>query len=184
MRLRATLAALIVLATVGFVVGTSVERGSGEAGHEAATTPAAGESAERGAEGATGHAVEERADEADGTGTAPGHGSELRPLGVDVEAVPVIVLAATVSLALALAAWLRPGSHWLLLAVGAAMAAFAVLDDREVVHQADEGRTGLAVLAGAVAGPYGAAAVVAVLLTRRARSPRSGPSAPAANMGA
>jgi hypothetical protein len=50
-----------------------------------------------------------------------------------------------------------------------AMAAFAVLDLREVIHQIDESNTGLAFVAGAVAIIHVAAAVTAVVLRRRSR---------------
>jgi nitrate reductase gamma subunit len=85
-----------------------------------------------------------------------------------VEAVPFVILAALGSLALGLAAWFRPRWALLLVGVGAAMLLFAVLDVREVFHQSDESKTGLAVLAGAIAALHAAAAAVAVLMARRA----------------
>jgi hypothetical protein len=104
----------------------------------------------------------------------------LKPLGIDIEALAFVILAALASLGLALTAWPRPQSTWLLIGVAAAIALFALLDVREVVHQADENRTGLAILAGAIAALHAAAAVVALVMARRGK--RSEPAAPAATM--
>ncbi len=60
------------------------------------------------------------------------------------------------------------------------MLVFGVLDVREVFHQHDESNTGLAVLAGVIAGLHFAAAGVAALMARSARHP----PAPAAEMAA
>jgi hypothetical protein len=76
--------------------------------------------------------------------------------------------------------WLRPRATLLLVGVGAAMALFAILDVREVVHQSDENGTGLALLAAAIAALDAAAAVVALIMARRGE--RSEPAAPAATM--
>jgi NO-binding membrane sensor protein with MHYT domain len=60
--------------------------------------------------------------------------------------------------------WTRPQSLLVLGVVGAAMVLFAALDVREVFHQVDESRAGLAVLAGAVAALHlGAAAAIGLL---------------------
>jgi hypothetical protein len=150
MALRSLLGALVLAATVAFVVGTALERNGGETRptHEAEAAEGAGEA------------------HADGDAEATGGRSELRPLGVDVEAAPFVALAAVVSLALALAAWLRPRAAALLALVAAAMLLFAVVDVREVLHQVDESRTGLALLAGAVAALHAGAAAVAGRMTR------------------
>jgi hypothetical protein len=127
---RSLLGALVVAATVAFVVGTALERSSGET---RATRSA--EAAEGPGEGHTDGAAERHAE-------APGQRAELRPLGIDVEAAPFVALAAVASLA------------------------FAVLDVREVFHQVDENRAGLAMLAGAVAALHVSAAVVAGRMAR------------------
>ncbi len=98
--------------------------------------------------------------------------AELRPLGVDVEAWPFVALAAGVSLALAAAAEARPRLAVVLGLVTAAMLVFTALDVREVVHQADVGESGLAVLAAAVAALHLAAAGVAASMG--AGAPRAG----------
>jgi hypothetical protein len=150
MALRSLLGALVLTVTVALVVGTALERNGGE------TRPA--HTAEAAEDGSEAHA--------DGDADALGQRSELRPLGVDVEAAPFVALAAVASLALALAAWLRPRAAALLALVAVAMLAFALLDVREVFHQVDESRTGLALLAGAVAALHAGAAAVAGRMTR------------------
>jgi hypothetical protein len=150
MELRAVLVALIVMATAAFVVGTAIERNSGDEGS---------------AEGEAAHA--ESGTEPKGTASS----EELKPLGIDVEAPPFVALAAGVSLLLAIGAWLRPRWLALLLGIVAAMVVFAALDVREIFHQSDESRTGLAVLAALVAALRLGAAAVAALLSRQARRP-------------
>ncbi len=97
--------------------------------------------------------------------------TELKPLGVNVEAVPFVALAAVMSLVLALAAWFRPRLLLLLVGTAAAMLVFALLDIREVTHQSDEARTGLAVLAGVIAALHATSAGVAGTMARRAAHP-------------
>jgi hypothetical protein len=83
-----------------------------------------------------------------------------------------LVVAVVVSLLLAAAVWWRGGSPVVLGAVALAMAAFFALDVRGVVHQVDESRAGLAVLAAVVATLHLAAALVA------ARAATAGPDRP------
>jgi hypothetical protein len=169
MALRPVLVGLIVVATALFVLGVAIERGSGEAAHheavvgtaDAAHDGSAGEEAASG-ESESGHAGAE----------AAGEKSELRPLGIDVEAWPFVALAGAVSLALALGVWLRPGAGWLLTLVAVAMLAFGLLDVREVFHQLDVDDTGLAFLAGVVAALHLAAALVAAAMASRTRQTR------------
>jgi hypothetical protein len=73
-------------------------------------------------------------------------------LGVNVESTPLIVLATIFGLALAALAATRFGRlPAFLLAVALIALAWTALDVREVVHQLDESRTGIAVLAALVA---------------------------------
>jgi hypothetical protein len=145
---RSLLVLLVAAAAVAFVVGTAIERNSGET--RSAPAAEAGEGHDEPSEGHAEVAAK----------------SELRPFGIDVEAAPFVALAAAASLALALTAWLRPSSAPLLQLVAAALLAFAVLDVREVAHQVDEHRGGLAALAAAVALAHGAAAAVATWMAR------------------
>ena len=176
MNARGLLIALLVLSTVGFVVGVSVEKSSGDS-HDEPTAPATepgetvepGEAqSEEGAESAEQHAGEEAGEQAH---SEPGSGEKDKEdgedttlLGVDLEATPFVALAAALSLALAVAVWLRPGWVLLLAVVAVVMVVFAVVDVREVFHQVDEDEGGLALLAGLVAALHLAAAGVALTL--------------------
>ena len=127
----------IVAATVLFVVGTTIERNQGE-NHSATEETTHGGEAARGEPAASESTSGEES------------GSE-EILGVDPESAALVAIAAGVSLLLAAAVWRWPDRGALLLLVAAAMLAFAALDVREVVHQIDENRSGLAVLAAFVA---------------------------------
>lgn len=177
--MRGWLVSLIVLATVGFVIGTSIERGNT---HDES---AAHKSAEQAGEHTEGTGTEpSHTDEASGesaeshpdTAGASGSNEELRPLGIDIEAVPFIVLAALASLGLATLGWTRP--RWLpgLVIIALAMLLFAALDVREVFHQSDEEHTGLAILAAVVAALHFAAAALAAGMAARSRPQRSAPA--------
>ena len=176
--LRAAIAGLIVLATIGFVVGTTIERNTSESRRE---SPAAARSeggssethSEAGEQSETSHAAERGGKSAPGgseTRTAERH-AELKPLGIDIEAVPFVVLAAVASLGLVAGVWRHPRSLELLGVVIAAMLLFVVLDVREIFHQTDERATGLALLAAVVAALHLAAATAAGLLARRVQRP-------------
>jgi hypothetical protein len=173
MSLRVALVALIVAATATFVVGVALERNSGEfAGeHRAEASQPFGETGA----GEDAHSeADESAEHRQAEGTASQrsggeHDAELRPLGIDIEAWPFLMLAALASLALAAAAWLRPTALPVLLAVTVTMLAFAALDVHEIFHQADESHDGLATLAGIVAALHAAAGAVAAATAPRAR---------------
>ena len=158
---RAWLAGLIAAATVLFVVGVSIERSDthhsvgASAKHVESREGEAGEHAEEGE--VSGHEKK-----------SAGHEEveEETLLGVEVEATPFIVLAALVSLGLALAAWMRPRSTTLLIVVALAMLVFAVFDVREVAHQIEESEAGLAVVAGIVAALHLAASGVSFSMRR------------------
>jgi Flp pilus assembly protein TadB len=178
--LRHLLLALMLAATAAFVVGVAVERAGDDhpAAVEAAehhSETAEHDSAAEGAEHSEAAEHDERSELAEG-GETHEQSEELRPLGIDVEATPFVVLVAIVSVALALVVWLRP-SVGLLVLVAFAMLAFAALDVREIAHQLDEDDTGLALLAALVAALHAAAATTAVLLARRP------PGAPAGHAG-
>jgi len=157
MPLRKVLVSLIIVSTVAFAVGAIWERSSSEPAAEGSRQEAPGH-----AEG--GEAVEGSGEEGGG-----GEVATETTFGVDPESTPLVVLAIVASLLLAAGCWFRPDWRWLLVFTAFAMAAFAVLDLREVIHQIDESNTGLALLAGAVAVIHAAAAVTAVVLRRRSR---------------
>jgi hypothetical protein len=154
MNRRSLLVALLVVSTAAFVVGVSDERSSGDSHPEPA---AAAESSEASETGEEAHGDEAAAE--------AGEDEYETLLGADLEATPFVVLAAAVSLGLALAVWPRPEWRLLLGLVAAAMVAFAALDVREVVHQVGED-SGLAALAGVVAALHLGAAAVALSMAR------------------
>lgn len=144
MGLNRWLAALIAVAAILFAIGVSVEKSDTHA--EPAGVHVEGDASE-------GEATEAgESAEATESGEANEEGAEDETLlGIDLESTPLIVAAVVASLALAGGAWARPDSRALLTLIGIAMLAFAVLDIREVVHQLDEDKSELALLAGLVA---------------------------------
>lgn len=143
-RLRRLLALALLVSAGLFVVGVVVERSQHGSESHAATSRESGhgEEGEEGGEGHTGEPAPEPAPES-------GESSE-RLLGIDPESTALVIVALLASVALAVAV-LRTTSAavlWVALVFGLA---FAVLDVRELVHQADGSRTGLVLLAGAVA---------------------------------
>jgi hypothetical protein len=171
---RRLLVALILASTAMFVVGVLLERHQTK--HETVET-----SAQREAEGGTASEAGESSDARagnDSKGSAHVESSE-KLLGVNPESTVLLAVAVVVSLLLAAAVWWRGGSPFVLGVVVVAMAAFAALDIREVVHQVNESRTGLAVLAAVVAALHGAAGILAgrTAVTARGSAP---PLAPAA----
>jgi hypothetical protein len=179
MGIRVVLLALVLAATAAFVVGVAVERASGEAGHHDTASPAA-----PGKGAAAGEAHAESGGESQAAHAAGGAAAELRPLGINVEAWPFVIAAVLASLALAAAGWLHPQTPALLAAVAMAMLAFAALDIREVAHQLDIDKDGVAVLAGAVAALHLAAALVAAAMASRGWRRHDGAPGLAGTMGA
>jgi hypothetical protein len=174
--IRRLLVSLIVLSTVAFAVGAIVDHSSGELAAE-------GSGVQAPAHDEGGEAVEGSGEAGEGGGeVAPASKGSEEPhgeatlFGTDPESTPLVVLAIVASLLLAAGCWFRPEWRWLLVVTAFAMAAFAVLDLREVIHQLDESDTGLAFVAGAVATLHVAAAVTAVILARRSRE-REAPGA-------
>ena len=164
------LVALIVAATAAFVVGVAIERNqpaneAAQASGGKAETPS--ERATESGEGvgeAGAHSDEGTSAEAGGASGSSERGhtdSSEALLGVNPESTGLVAVAVVVSLLLAFAVWRAPGVWWLLGAVALTMAVFAALDVREALHQANESRTGLTLLAGAVAGLHLAAALLA-----------------------
>ena len=158
--LRRALVALLVAATTLFAIGVAVERSSTDTHAEPASAERTSEDAHaEGDEAAEDVEPGEAAEQAEG-------GEEL--LGVDIESTPLVVLAVVAGLALAaLSASGLGRRRSFLLAVTVIALAWAVLDVREVVHQLDESRTGVALLALAVAALHAAAAAVSWQLSRR-----------------
>jgi hypothetical protein len=182
MNLRVLLVGLIALSTIGFVVGTTIERNNEDSHDESAEVVSEGSGeahseAEEGGETSE-ESEEAHSEEAEPAGEAARDESEeeFKPFGIDIEAAPFVALAAIASLGLAVAAWVQPRWLALLAVIALAMLAFSVLDIREVFHQNDESETGLMLLAAVIALLHLAAAVVAGLMARESRSNGSGAS--------
>jgi hypothetical protein len=170
-RLRFALVAVLVASTAVFAVGVIAERSQADRHAEpaGAQTRHSGESAaepagahrEGGGETAGAHEPQ--------TGTADEHAGE-KLLGVDIESTPMIVLAVLAGLGLAALAATQAGRLPATLLVLALIAAgWGALDVREVVHQLDESRTAIAIVAIVAAGLHLTAAALAGLLAMRAR---------------
>lgn len=143
MRPRAVsvLVILMALATAAFGIGAALEKAT------ASTSTAAV------------HHESPGTDES-GAKNAPTNSETL--LGVNPESLPLIVAALVTSAALAAAVWLYWQRRAVVLIAAAAMAAFAMLDVVEVVHQVSEQHPTLVVVAGTVTILHTAAAVIAV----------------------
>jgi hypothetical protein len=162
---RWTLVALLIASTALFAVGVIAEHSSSDTHTEPAATHAAqtgGESGEpEGAHGEGGASEATAPGEAGHVESASGHAESERLLGVDVEFTPLVVLAVLAGLALAALAASRIGLlRGFLLTVVVITLAWAALDIREGVHQLDESRTGVAVVAMAVAALHLTAAAI------------------------
>jgi hypothetical protein len=198
------LVALILASTAAFVVGVLLERDqtAGEAGEtpaqraaEAGTAGPASETTAGSEPQANGESGERHNESGASTRTAgppagkpaehteaPGHAESSETLlGVNPESTGLLAVAVVASLLLAAAVWWRGGSPLVLAVVALAMAVFCALDVREVVHEVDESRTGLAVLAAVVAALHLAAALLAgrAAVTARGVPPPVTLSAPA-----
>jgi hypothetical protein len=144
---RILLAALLVVSAAIFFVGTRAETGTGDAHASERLHSETGESAEE-------HASEGHAAESDAT-----------LFGVDLEATGFVVAAVVFSLVLAgLALWTR--MRWVLLGIAVVALVFAVFDARELLHQIDESRTGIALAAGAAGLLHVGAGLVAAISSR------------------
>jgi hypothetical protein len=145
-RLRWTLVALLASSTVLFAVGVIAERSDSDTHSE--PEPAA-------------H-VDEGSEE-----SGEEHAEDEQLLGVDLESTPLIVLAVLAGLGLAVTAASQIGRlRGFLFGVMVIALAWAALDIREVVHQIDESRTGIALVASAVAVLHLATAAVSGRLAR------------------
>ena len=150
--LRSALVALIVLATALFAVGVIAERS--DADH---------------------HRVSESAETEAAEATHDADGGEVEGdetlLGVDLESTPLLALAVVAGLGLAAVCATEVGRRQrVLVAVAVIALAWAALDAREVAHQLDESRTGIAAIAGAVALLHVAIALLAARLAARRRA--------------
>jgi hypothetical protein len=177
-RIRIITVGLIIASAITFAIGAAVERNGDHKDARPPTTVTA--------QGSGGHGEEVDADGGpapaapDNDGKAPGtteqtgaeadQHSEIS-LGINPESTP-LVLAAVVGLLVLAGALLVVGSPLLAALIGLGMAAFAVLDVREVVHQFGESHSSLAVLAIVVAVLHLLAAGGAIITARTAAHAR------------
>jgi hypothetical protein len=132
--LRLALVALLIASTALFAAGVIAERSQTD-DHAEPVSAQAHESGESATEPEGAHADEREA-----------------VLGIDIESTPLIVFAVIAGLGLAmLAATPLARRPTVRLTIAAIAAAWAALDVREAVHQIDESRTGITILAVAVA---------------------------------
>jgi hypothetical protein len=189
-RPRLTAAGLLIASAAMFAAGAAIERHGSSEPH--AVPPASSQTATSsdtaasttGPETTTTAEGGGESDADQGTGehptvaqAAPGdadrgteHGTSEHSeklLGINPEATPLTVAAVTVSVLLAVALLIIRSP---MLAAGAAlaMAAFTALDIREVIHQLNESRSGLAALASGVALLHVLTAAVALTIARSA----------------
>jgi hypothetical protein len=172
--MRWTLVALLAAATVLFAVGVIAERSSADTHTEPARAHAEGAGSEAtGAHdeaGEGGAAASEQGHGTTASGETSSNGEQV--LGVDLESTPLIVLGVLAGLGLAALTTSRFGAlRGVLLAVALAALAWAALDIRELVHQLDESRTGIAIVAALVAVLHVAAAAVAGRLAAQRNAP-------------
>jgi hypothetical protein len=149
-----------------------VETGSGRSGsaRRASAEPSAGEKAAQlrsesrrspgiGSETGSGETAQERLGE---------RHREAKLLGINPEALGLLVIALIVSVLLAAAVLFRPRRPVLIAIVGFGLL-FAALDFREVLHQVDESRTSLAVIASVLVGLHVLVAMLAAAALRAER---------------
>jgi hypothetical protein len=168
--LRWTLVALLVASTVVFDLGVIAER----SGTDTHTEPAAAHATEAGGEAAEPEGAHHPSAESSVTASGEAaHADEReRLLGVDAESTPLVVLAALAGLTLAAVAASRLGAtRGFLRVVVIVGVTWAALDLREVIHQLDESRTAVAVIATAVAALHLAAATISGRLASQRDSP-------------
>jgi hypothetical protein len=146
-RLPLVAAALLVAATILFVVGATIERSQANT-REQQEANAVERSAGEAAEHREAEATETKANPTIEAGQErrSGGGSGEALFGINPESAGLTAMVALASLLLATLLVLRPGKG-LLVAVVVVGLVFATLDVREVIHQANESNAGLLVLA-------------------------------------
>ncbi|MGH2616627.1 MAG: hypothetical protein ACRDJC_15425 [Thermomicrobiales bacterium] len=187
--LQAAAAILLVLATIIFVIGITAERSlAGETAEtrqsESAAATSDEVSEEPASEGAENHEEGEEAERTSEVGVqvasepeggeAEEHADEASEtiLGVNPESTTAVAAAVAISLLLAAALWFWGTPAVLVIAAGFALL-FAALDVREVLHQVNESRGGLAAVALVAAALHVGVAIVAGLALARQNARRS-----------
>ena len=169
-RWRGILALLLVTSAVLFAIGTTIERSQRHTHVEAAPVEeTAGSSegstskTEAGAE--TNGETQGTTAETAGTAETPAESTE-KLFGIDTESVAAMVAAVALSLLLAAAVWWRRERWWLWITL-AFGTVFALGDVREVIHQLNESRTGVATIAATLIASHLLIAATSGLLLRQ-----------------
>jgi hypothetical protein len=164
-RLAALFATLLLVSTVAFAIGVTVEKNQGhpESSVEQAHSGEASEAHEH-AEGGEAEGAESHSEESETIG------------GIDVESIPIIVLAVVLSLAVAGAALRWPRREVFVVAAVFCLG-FAVLDWRELAHQLDEDAGTVATFAALALALHLGATAVAAFAAARTKGDRAAPAA-------
>jgi hypothetical protein len=168
--LNRLLAGMIVVSAGLFAVGAAIERNkSGEGGHMEAQTaqPSAPENGgETSSEGGGGETHSESGETSSQSNTGETHSESSEEIfGINPESTGLVIAAIVAAVLLAVAVWFSP-IPLVLLAVIAFGLVFAVFDVREVVHQVNESRAGLVVIAAVLALIHLAVAALAAVVWR------------------
>jgi hypothetical protein len=155
LRARWVLSALLIAGAALFTIGVAAERSTNN--HHDETSAAHEEGVEEEAHDEVSEAAEGTPREAAGAGHEE---HEETVLGMNVESTPLVATGVLVSVAFAILVWFRR-DRLLLWLVAAFAALFAVFDVAEIVHQINENRTGIAVIAAVVVVVHAAATLVA-----------------------
>jgi hypothetical protein len=167
--LRVALATLLLLSAALFAVGVSIEKHDHHDVH-VAKAHAGGTTAREGEAGHTEGGGEHAEHGGAGRETAGERANETKSeevFGINLESTPLVVAVVAASLLLAGAVLPSSGSALVLVAILALAVVSAVFDVREAIHQVDESRTNLVVIASVVAALHAAAALVALALIRQ-----------------
>jgi hypothetical protein len=181
--LRRLLAVVLLASAALFAVGSHIER-SKESHAEAPARPSEAQHASRSESHAGETGAERRSESGDEAGKpATGGGAESRGerreethreaklFGIDPEAVGLVIAAVVASLLLGFVTWMRRIGVVLVAIAGFGLI-FAAFDVREVLHQVDESRTNLIVIASVLIGLHLLAAVLAGAALLGGRPPR------------
>ena len=158
LRARWLLSALLVIGAALFAVGVAAERNSEDDHRDEPVATQVDEGEEAEPNDAAETAKETQADEAGDRHEQEEGGESV--LGINAESTPLVVIGVGMSIAFAVLVWFRR-DRWLLWTVAAFAALFTVFDVAEMLHQIDEDRTGIAVIAGVLAVVHASATLVA-----------------------
>jgi hypothetical protein len=173
--LRVGLVFVMLLTTLLFGVGTSLERSQHEEHPNAATSHEEPSGDDDHAEAPASREASEvtNADKHEEGGSGPAVGENEEIFGLNPESTRLIAIGIAISLLLAIAVWLT--QRWeVLAAVLVVMLGFAALDAREALHQLNEDNADIASIAIVVTLLHVTAATLAAILLKRSGPRLSG----------